>query len=904
MKKTLLSLLAIAFVTINAGAAGTESFENAPDQKTEVGTYTYTGDNGQKWTIVGTTDGYISGYVGATLYAYATQGCSITGAFSTEQMAEGVGTVSFRVKAAAAGSAGWGQRTFTIAVDAVSVQATANIPNASTIVTVSADINLTAAQLTSSSQLKITMQGVASDEPGFVVDDLAWTSYSGKTDTPTMTVDAYQDQNTKIYWGSDVRAYFASTTPDATFYYTLDGAQPTQTSAKYTSEGVALPLDATTTVKILAVTEAKGESEVATYTVTTAAGIVEAATGTAVKPNERWETTGSVSTTKSDYTTTSTSGAPYIYLSSKGASIITEDYLSPQAFSVYVGARADITLKVYFQTGNFKLVDGAYVWQPATADWIALGTFTSKTKGAMLRTDFTLPDSIKNRRVRFKLYSQNAANIDDITTVIRAAEATDVPTFSQPGGDVAQGTKITVQCPTGATLHYRTNDGAWQTSTSDVELTINQKTTVTAYASHADKYDSYLVEATYQLPTTKSPEFSIASGSTLYQGDKITISSATDGANIVYSINGGDVQTVATPASITVEGKIDSITAYCTATGLLNSDVITARYTTAQVQTPTTNATSTTVLQGDKILVYSPTDATTLHYCIDDGAWKTATNSAYITIETSCTLYAYATKDNYLQSDMLTQHYTVARGQLPTPTADIPSGTLLTAGAKVIVAIQSGATLHYRINNGTWQTVDGQENYTFTINENSTIEAYLSQQDYVDSETATLVYRIARGKVATPYVSSTDERAVAINTSITIVSATEGATLYYDIDHSGKWLNGYSKITYIIDQVVTIRAYAVCDDYFDSDTLEVSFTIKSTPTAVAAEQYEVAVYAEPLHIVVEGAAHADVAIYTALGTLVAQQPATADRMSVPVPTAGLYLVRIGNNLYKTIVRTR
>ncbi len=900
MKKTLLSLIAAACVALNAWAEGSESFEKAPDQKTEIGTYIYTGDNGQTWTIIGTTDYYISGAVGATLYAFDSEGSSvnndITGNFSSDQLAQGVGTVSFKVKAATAGSKGFGNRTFTVAVGGTSVQTTVNISNNSAIVTATADINLPAAQLTRTSQLKITMQGVESGEPGFIVDDIAWTSYSGLTDTPTMTVDAYQDQNSEIYWGSEVLARFASTTENATFYYTLDGSEPTQTSAS--GESVLLPLDATTTVKVIAVTDAKGTSEVATFSVTTATGVINTADGTVAPPNARWTTTGTIQskTPTSAFSTTSTSDAPYLYLA-KGTTVITEDYLSPQTFSLYIGATAAISLKVAFQTGNFKLVDGTYTWQPATADWIELGTFTNSKLKEMHRVDFALPDSIKDSRVRFKLYSQNAAYIDDITTVTHAAEAVETPTFSQASGDVGAGTSITVTCPTNATLHYCVNSGVWHTSTADATIDINAKTTITAYATQEGKFDSYIAEATYQLPATKSPEFSKASGSTLYQGDEIVISSATEGATIVYSINNGDEKSGPTPITLTVDGQINSITAYCTSSGLPDSEPVTVNYNSAKVATPQCSNTAENVLQGDQIQIYSTTENATLHYRIDDGGWQTATGSTYITIESSCTVTAYATKDKYLQSETLTQHYTVALGQLPTPTANKPSGTLLNAGDNVIISFQDGATLHYRINAGEWQTADNQTTCTLTISENSTVEAYVSQQNYVDSETATFVYHIAKGKVAKPYVVS-GVTEVENNQQINIKTDTEGATLYYDVDGSNNWINGYSKITRNITQRTTIRAYAVCDDYFASDTLEVTFTIKATPTAIATVAQEAVLYAEQQQIVVEHAANAEISIYTALGALVSHQRITTDRAQFGVPTRGLYIVRIDQKIYK------
>ncbi len=902
MKKTLITLLFASAFAFAAWAEGSESFENASWYETVIGTFSHTGDNGMTWTIVGTTDYFISGNIGAVLHAFGEDGnsCdnSITGRFNSAQLAQGVGTVSFKVTGATGATVGWGNRNFTVTVGSKSIKKAVNISGSGPVVTPSFDINLTAKELSSDTKLIISVEGVVKGESAIIVDDVTWTSYSGLTDTPTMSIAAYQDQNTKIYWGTEVVANFASTTPDATFFYTLDGNAPTKSSASGAS--VSLPLDATTNLQVIAVTDAKGESEVANFSVTTAKGLISSFDGTAAKPNDRWTSTN-ISSESNTSKSGSISKSPYFSFPNADANLITEDFLSPQAVSLYIGANNNFSMKASFQTGNFKVIDGAYVWQPATDEWIEFGSNTGNAQN-LKRLDFTLPDSIKNRRVRFKFSSSKYLYLDDITVVTLPDEAVATPTFSQASGDVAAGTSITVTCPADATLHYSVNGADWKTSTADVAIEINGKTIITAYATQDGKFDSYIAEANYQMPTTKSPEFSIATGSTLYQGDELTIASATEGATVVYRINKDEEQSGSSPIKLTIDGQIDSITAYCTSSGLLDSEPVTVRYNTAKVETPKFDNTSEMVVKGAEITVYSPTSSSRVYYRIDNGEWQYKDVSANVVIEKSCTITAYATRDNYLQSELISHHYSVALGQLPTPTANVENNSLVNAGSEVTLTFQNGATLNYRVNSGEWQKVENQTTCTLTITENCTIEAYTSQTDYVDSETLTLNYRIAKGKVETPYVVS-GETEVATGTMVTIKTATEGAKLYYEVDGDGVWVGPRDVAAPIISSATTIRAYAVCDNYFTSDTLTVTFTIKkTTPTAIAESENDVVVYTEPRQIVIEGVDNADVAVYTVLGNLVQKERIASSRTIISVPTAGIYLVRIDGALHKVIVR--
>lgn len=667
MKKVVLFVCigCLCLFTTTVKGEGSETFERITKDYLAVTNFTYTGDNNATWQIIGTTNYAITGFRAATLFAYDVLGNGITGAFSTIQLEQGVGVVSFKVKAAYASSAAcWGNRSFLVTVGNVSKTVTVSIPNATTIATASAEINLSPADLSASTQLKIQLVGVVNGEPGYCVDDISWTSYSGKTDTPTITVDAYQDANNQVYYGTNIKAYFASTTPDATFYYTLDGTNPTQTSLVYDNAGVSLSMG-TTTVKILAVTVAKGESEVATYEVTTETGLIYANPCTTIKPN-LWENIGSISLTNTITKGTTASGIPFLNLTSQqGASVQTEAYIHPKAFSTYVGTTTTTDVTVYYQLGTYEVSSGQYTWKNE-GDWVSLCTFRRGASN-MKRHDLEIPNAIKNQLARFKIYSSSSVYLDDITIVTESVEQVSLPTYSQSGGDVNKGTIITITCPTGATLFYSVNGATIQTSNSNVQITINDKTELMAYATADGKQQSFVAKETYILPTTKTPTITPSNGTQLLLNDTITIASATDNATIVYCINNGEFQTQVTPVKVPVKENITSLWAYSKCTGLLDSDTVRMTYTTAKVGTPKVDITDEFVSVGTNVLLYSATDYAMLHYQINGGVWETASGSKQLTIADACTIKAYASKANYISSDTLTVTYKI---KTPTNTVD------------------------------------------------------------------------------------------------------------------------------------------------------------------------------------------------------------------------------------------
>ena len=159
------------------------------------------------------------------------------------------------------------------------------------------------------------------------------------------------------------------------------------------------------------------------------------------------------------------------------------------------------------------------------------------------------------------------------------------PKIMPAGGEVEQGTQVTITCATeGATIHY-TTDGTTPTASSPTytdAFTINRTTTVKAIAVKAEMKDSSVATTNYviNVPTVATPTFSPSAGA-VDKGTHVTITCATEGATIHYTTN-GDTPTSESPV---YDGNPIEITAAITlkaigiANEMLDSDVATAAYT-------------------------------------------------------------------------------------------------------------------------------------------------------------------------------------------------------------------------------------------------------------------------------------------------------------------------------------
>lgn len=828
MKRILYLLVAVLCAQLSF-AEGTEGFENIGKRYYDVTTISYTGDNGQSWQIVGASDYKISGTYGAVLYAYAAAGNGITGSMTAAQKSDGVGTVTFQAKACFASSAAcWGARSFKVQFGGVEKIVTETITVANQAVTYSVDFNLSGSQLTNAN-IKISLVGVVSGEPAYCVDNLSWTSCTGRPDAPTMTVNAYQDDISKVYWGQSATTSFASTTEGSLFYYTTDGSVPTTSSTQASS--FVLPMNQTTTVNVIAYKADMGCSDVSTFVVDVRKGIVNSNPFVEAF-RSGWESSkGTVALNTSTTKATTSSGVPVLDFKTKGSTAVTEAYVNPQALSFYVGGTATkIAVAAKYQTGTYEIKNGVRTWVGDSESWTEIGTARMKA-GNMKRFDFSIPSAIMNKVVRFQLVDSSYAFVDDFTAVSEDYVQAQTPSISVAEGEVSAGTLVSLSAETGSTIYYSLNGGAY--SVYSAPIAINTTTELRAYAEKTGCVRSWITRADYtvstgELPKLNIPTVSVPSGNVNY-GTQIEIRCGSS-ENLHYSINGIEQTRCVGTTTVTVSGESGatySISAYVTRDGYTTSDTVYAVYTVVypKLSSPIFSIEGGTVSYGTKVTITAP-NATDLVWCkVGDASYNQRLGSYEVTVKESTTISAYVTHEGHTQSDIVSHVYTVQKETYQTPTFSLADNDVVPVGTMLTISAGAGATLTYTVN-GISDTAIGMA--IIPITEDVIITAFAIKDGYNQSAIATLHLTVARTDAP---VISPNGGSVEYGSNVTITAAQTTDTIYYRKD-MGLWKLAVGSVQIGINESQTISAFAARENALPSDTIQASFEVPScgTPT--------------------------------------------------------------------------
>ena len=379
----------------------------------------------------------------------------------------------------------------------------------------------------------------------------------------------------------------------ATIYYTTDGSTPTTESSVYTG---ALTVSSTETIRAVATAQDYADSGVATasYTVTVPAatpvfspvgGSYSAAQNVTIMD----ATPGAVIHYTTDGTTPTSASPLYSGAFSVAASQTIQAIAVAEGYSSSAVATASYTITLPAATPLFSPGGGTY-----TASQFV--TITDATLGATIyyTTDGTTPTSssrqflgvifvVTNETIKAIAVAPGYGNSAVATATYTISPPAATPVFSPATGAYPSGQTVTIADATpGAVIHY-TTDGTTPTSLSPLfsgAITVTASETIQAIAVAAGYANSAVATATYTIASqTATPVFSPPAG-TYTSPQTVTITDATQGAVIYYTID-GTTPTSSSPAysgAITVAAT-DTINAIAIAPGDTESAVATAAYT-------------------------------------------------------------------------------------------------------------------------------------------------------------------------------------------------------------------------------------------------------------------------------------------------------------------------------------
>ena len=268
---------------------------------------------------------------------------------------------------------------------------------------------------------------------------------------------------------------------------------------------------------------------------------------------------------------------------------------------------------------------------------------------------------------------------------------------------------------------------------------------------------------------------------------------------------------------------------------------------------------------GKKITVrsVSPSIATVSKEAVLDAA---GTAILDITGELPGTTLFYVSLDETDLKEEITVKVTIpqpeAVEQVEKPTASIPSGSTVEKNTTVRFSSNTaGATIYYTLDGSVPSAASGLKySQPIAITEDVTIRAIAVKEGMTDSETAVFEYYVQEGpvvppstneQVAKPSASIPSGSTVEKNTTVTLSSATAGATIYFTLDGSDP--SAASGLKYlqpiVIPDDVTIRAIAVKEGMLDSDPAVFEYyvsVITGIPVVKDPSQYRMFISPNPV----------------------------------------------------------
>jgi streptogramin lyase len=407
------------------------------------------------------------------------------------------------------------------------------------------------------------------------------------------------------------------------------------------------------------------------------------------------------------------------------------------------------------------------------------------------------------------------------------------PVFSPSSGPITNGTSISISCATPASVIYYTLDGTAPTTNSPAysgPLAINGGTTLKALAATDGYVNSTIRSVFYSLVQTATPVSSPASGP-ITNGTSISISCATPGAVIYYTLDGTPPTTSSTIYSgpLTVNGGT-TVNAFAVASGHLDSAPKSVFFALVQTAAPVFSPSSGSISNGTSLSISCATPGAVIFYTVD-GSAPTINSPVYtgpVTINGGTTVSAFAVTSEHLDSAVQSTLYPLV--QTATPIFSQPAGAVQYGTTISISCATPGATIYYTLNGTTPTTNSLVYTSPLTVSDPVIITAFAVASEHIDSVVEGALYTII--KAATP-VLSPSQGPLTNGAWITATCSTPNAVIYYsmngfDPDTNSKVYSG----PLLFNSPMTLKAFAYAPGCDPSDIRSIYYAMSDFENTV------------------------------------------------------------------------
>jgi hypothetical protein len=409
---------------------------------------------------------------------------------------------------------------------------------------------------------------------------------------------------------------------------------------------------------------------------------------------------------------------------------------------------------------------------------IVYTTNGSEPRGNQSANRYTSPIVITSN-VTIKAAAYDTANewCVDISSYTYTVDGSYSGTISMPqanppsGSNVSNGTTITLTSSTAnATISYTTDQSDPRNSptriqqTAPVTIQINGATRIYAVARDSAGNESSVATFEYNVSGSyygTDVQTSVTPGTVSY-GTQVYLSTNYPNSTIYYTLNGSSPTTSSTryysssPIIINSNTRILAVAV----DGYGNySSVSDFNYTVSGSSSGAVTASPAPGNVSNGTKVYLTAGSNTTIYFTTNGSTPTQNNgtryysSSPITISGNTRIMAVAIDSYGSSSSVSTFDYTVSNTKTAAPTANIASGTTITAGTKVTLSsATSNSTIYFTFDgtnpssSSTRSVVSGP----LTINSTVTLYAIAVAPGYSESDRTTLTYTVQQAATPTP----------------------------------------------------------------------------------------------------------------------------------------------------------